>query len=368
MKTLISTVMHPDLAALHALWRRFVSDREARRDGAELTHHFQRFLDHIVVIDIDSRRYTYRHYGRAFVSSFGTDLAGQTIDYIPCDVLPIEQRNILEFEYNFVHRTRRVVWRSYTAPFAGRLRTWQRLVLPVPGDAVIVGAYEIADALPPGPPIDRVDQFLWTVIDTVPIYLDEDGGVGGLAISLKEFAAIKGRERELESLATTDPLTGLYNLRHFSALANQEIRNARLTGASLTVMMLDIDHFKVINDTHGHAVGDEALRYFAEACKVCLRKSDVLGRCGGEEFAIVLPDTTEPEAWEVAERLRRSIADLRLPVGPAAIGFTVSIGIATAPPGSCGGDATIIDLLSRADQALYRAKACGRNRVVLDPH
>ena len=164
---------------------------------------------------------------------------------------------------------------------------------------------------------------------------------------------------ELNRLATVDGLTGIANRRHFFAQAELEFARQARYGKRLTALMLDIDHFKAINDTHGHAVGDEVLTRVAQICAHSLRKIDQLGRYGGEEFVFLLPETDGEEARAAAERLRQMIAESPLPAGEGQVQITVSIGIATLDPGDDRLDA----LLKRADLALLRAKQGGRNRV-----
>ena len=189
---------------------------------------------------------------------------------------------------------------------------------------------------------------------------------GGLALVWLLWARQRDRVRlerlntELQHLATVDPLTGAWNRRHFLELANRELERARRYGRPLCALMLDVDHFKRINDTHGHATGDAALVALTDACRITLRSSDLLGRLGGEEFAVLLPETTMENACEVAERLRCAIAAIALPA-PAGgtVELTASIGVAAADPQ----ETSVEKPLSRADEALYRAKAQGRNRV-----
>ncbi|NHZ33859.1 CHASE domain-containing protein [Massilia rubra] len=165
---------------------------------------------------------------------------------------------------------------------------------------------------------------------------------------------------ELHALASTDFLTGLPNRRVFMArLDDQFARLQRSVDECASVLMLDIDHFKHVNDVHGHAAGDAVLRHMAGLMRSGQRKIDTLGRVGGEEFAVLLPGATGPAAQQYAERLRQSVADSPLDGDGRSIAITVSIGIATIDAGDAGPDAALI----RADKALYRAKADGRNRV-----
>ncbi len=179
---------------------------------------------------------------------------------------------------------------------------------------------------------------------------------------VRDISERKRVEAELRRMATTDPLTGLWNRRRFLELAEGELSRLRRYARPVSVLMLDIDHFKAINDTHGHAAGDEALCRLAELCRSELRETDHLGRLGGEEFAVVLPETSLAEAVEVAERLRQRLGDMPVPLGDATLRMTVSIGVAACRDG----DTSIDRALGRADRALYAAKGGGRNRVVAD--
>jgi diguanylate cyclase (GGDEF)-like protein len=165
-------------------------------------------------------------------------------------------------------------------------------------------------------------------------------------------------ERRLRELATTDGLTGLINRHAFLGEAERAHSLARRLGKPLTLLMLDIDHFKGLNDRYGHAFGDQALRVFAQAAQSALRRHDVLGRLGGEEFAVFLPETGLGDAIDAAERLRLAVASARLDSGGEAVAMTVSIGVAELAV-----DDMVSAALLRADTALYAAKRKGRNRV-----
>lgn len=167
--------------------------------------------------------------------------------------------------------------------------------------------------------------------------------------------------RELTRLATTDPLTGAFNRRHFLDLCEREMGRARRYGLPATVLMLDIDHFKRINDTYGHDIGDRAIVRTVEVSRAALRNEDIFGRLGGEEFAAMLPQTPSSVAYDVADRLRRSLADVRIPSPLGEVAFTMSIGMTSIDPTSD----TFAEALKRADKALYSAKQGGRDRVIL---
>lgn len=182
----------------------------------------------------------------------------------------------------------------------------------------------------------------------------------------KSYAAIvhdisenKKTEVELLRLAATDPLTGALNRREFTSLAEQEGERSRRYGRSLSIMMLDLDHFKKLNDTYGHAAGDKALQRFTTLCCNALRNVDIFGRWGGEEFVALLPETDADNACIIGERLRKLIQDNVLMYGDNRIPMTVSIGIAQYRPDETG----IETPLGRADSAVYDAKKAGRNRI-----
>lgn len=187
------------------------------------------------------------------------------------------------------------------------------------------------------------------------------GGVESVVISGIDISARKAVEARLERLATTDSLTGVANRSHFFDRAEGEIKRAARIRAPLSVLMIDLDHFKRINDEFGHAVGDAALVEFAHQCGRALRDSDILARYGGEEFVALLRDTDAQGAIAAAERLREAAAAVELPGGSAARRLSVSIGVAAA----LQGETEIDPALARADEALYRAKASGRDRIVL---
>jgi len=188
-----------------------------------------------------------------------------------------------------------------------------------------------------------------------------------LALSLTQPAAMAVENArlfdEVQRLATLDGLTGTYNRRHFMELAHLAFESARRFGQPLTAVMLDVDHFKSINDEYGHHVGDQVLRTLAERCRSTLRTIDVLGRYGGEEFAILLPGTTRRNAATIlAERIRHRVAEELVHTDAGPVGVTVSVGVAAMEPTTRNPE----ELFKRADAALYEAKQAGRNRVVED--
>lgn len=174
------------------------------------------------------------------------------------------------------------------------------------------------------------------------------------------FSRIVSQQAELNNLALTDPLTGCHNRRSFLSLSEEELHRVRRYKIETSVMMIDIDHFKQVNDTYGHAVGDMAIQTLVDISLIQIRKTDFLGRLGGEEFAVLLPETSLDHAVTAADKLRHVLAEAKTETGSDPISFTVSIGIAQLN----GEDRSIHDALSRADRALYAAKKGGRNRVV----
>ncbi|MEW5871586.1 MAG: diguanylate cyclase [Chloroflexota bacterium] len=165
---------------------------------------------------------------------------------------------------------------------------------------------------------------------------------------------------ETQRLAITDGLTNIYNRRHLLKLADQEYSRARRYHRPLSALMIDIDHFKHVNDTYGHPVGDLALKTLVQCCKQNLRDSDLLGRYGGEEFLVLMPETHHTKALEAAERIRQRVESLKLADERNTISITISIGVATMQEN----EALSLDILIRnADDALYTAKAAGRNCV-----
>ncbi|MBF0093689.1 MAG: GGDEF domain-containing protein [Alphaproteobacteria bacterium] len=361
MKDIIRRVMHPRLSAFYDHWRAFMDGGAAGAGARSIMAHFAEFLDDMLVVDIDESYYTYRHYGRTFIEKFNIDLSNQVIEHVPFAILPAERRHILEFEYSHVQRTLRPIWRSYTAVFKGEEKTWHRLTLPVAPNVLVVGGYEL-DPSRFGRNDDGAERLLRTVIEAVPVFLDGAGDVGGLAVSLMDLTQSRMKEAELQYLATVDPLTGAFNRRRFIEAGGEEIERSSRYDYALSLLMMDIDHFKRINDTHGHAAGDEALRRFTATCRGFLRKNDLFGRFGGEEFALILPNTDTDGAIVLADRMRRQVEAMTVTVGGDVFGFTVSIGIASRAHGA---RETLENLLERADQAMYQAKTGGRNRVVV---
>jgi diguanylate cyclase (GGDEF)-like protein len=191
---------------------------------------------------------------------------------------------------------------------------------------------------------------------------------GFIVIILSSFGfLLMTRERadqENERLATLDPLTEIFNRRTFLDLAGREIARSRRNGLPLALLMVDFDHFKRINDTYGHLTGDAILKAFTALTLTCLRRNDLFGRYGGEEFAILLPETDGSGAAFFADRLRARITGASLRVGANSVNWTVSIGITSL---NCAETTDLDGILRIADEALYAAKTGGRDRIVQIP-
>jgi diguanylate cyclase (GGDEF)-like protein len=176
--------------------------------------------------------------------------------------------------------------------------------------------------------------------------------------------ALKERNQKLEELLNTDPLTQLANRRHLMEILNREFQRSQRSGHPLALIMADIDLFKSINDTFGHQQGDVVLKVVAETLQDHLREYDLAARFGGEEFALVLPETELPMALQVAERVREMIEKLRFSGSLKQLRMTISLGVAAFPHDQIS---DIEDLIRLADNALYAAKRAGRNQVTAAP-
>lgn len=168
--------------------------------------------------------------------------------------------------------------------------------------------------------------------------------------------------QSLQTLSITDPLTGLFNRRHLFHEAEREVERAQRYQHPLAVFMIDIDHFKQINDTHGHEAGDRILTALADVMRASLRNTDLLARFGGEEFAVLLPEIPEEQAHAAARRLRADVKSMQIPWRDTVLQITISIGVSGMAPGQ---SISFEGLLRQADNALYQAKQSGRNRVII---
>ena len=200
---------------------------------------------------------------------------------------------------------------------------------------------------------------VWVSVTASPLWVRGEPPNRHMEI-VTDISRRKEAEQKLLTMAHTDALTGLANRGHFLALAKLELSRSIRYGNPLSVLMLDADMFKTVNDRYGHAVGDKALQKLAQVCRDTLREVDIIGRLGGEEFAVLLPETDRSMAVEVAERVRRAVADSRVPMESGLpLKLTVSIGVSSLTSREDNLDV----LLNLADSALYEAKHAGRNRV-----
>ncbi|WP_051296518.1 diguanylate cyclase [Anaeroarcus burkinensis] len=203
---------------------------------------------------------------------------------------------------------------------------------------------------------NRKGQIFWVIVSAVKM---EWFGKPVVMVAINDISARKKMEEELQRLATTDTLTGILNRRQFFILAEQEVERSRRYGRTLALLLYDIDHFKQVNDTFGHQAGDIVLRELAKLVHEQLRRNDIEGRVGGEEFAVLLPETTISEAVVLAERIRRIIENFAINIGETSLHITASFGVTAVKEN----DVALDSIYKRADSALYEAKNAGRNRV-----
>ncbi|UZP68974.1 diguanylate cyclase [Desulfovibrio mangrovi] len=198
------------------------------------------------------------------------------------------------------------------------------------------------------------------ILLSVSLVFDGGGNPRFFISQIQDITMRKKLEQELARISREDSLTSVFNRRHFVEVASREIRRGERFSEIQTLLMIDIDHFKHVNDTYGHAVGDEVLRKMAAACKACLREVDVFGRLGGEEFGALLLRANAKVASALAERLRKHVGSIEVVTESGVVRFTVSIGGVTF----VGGE-SLENRMRIADAALYQAKGTGRNRTVL---
>jgi diguanylate cyclase (GGDEF)-like protein/PAS domain S-box-containing protein len=205
---------------------------------------------------------------------------------------------------------------------------------------------------------NKQGQGYWMDINLIPL-MDKNGEVTHFASIERDLTRYKRMETQLINMALFDSLTGALSRPAFMEQSTKELSRSMRFHRPLSVMMIDIDHFKAINDNYGHAAGDNVLQIFVEAIQEVIRSTDFLGRVGGEEFALLLPDTSAPAAAHLAERIRERITRYPYLAGDMLIEVTASLGVAEFQ----SEDRDIKTLLNRADEALYQAKQSGRNRV-----
>jgi len=207
--------------------------------------------------------------------------------------------------------------------------------------------------------IKKNGETIWVNWSNKAVY-DTQGNIKEIRSIGNDITSRKKLEEDLRVMASIDQLTGVLNRRRLIEISQVEFKKCQKTNQKLALLLIDIDRFKRVNDLYGHAVGDKALQNVATLCNKSLRKSDYMGRLGGEEFAILFPQTSLNEAEKMAERLRKSIEKAPINIEEQKIKLTISIGVAAYKKE----DEDITVLINRADQAMYQAKRSGRNRVV----
>lgn len=221
-------------------------------------------------------------------------------------------------------------------------------IMIVAGSVLIVSVLDLALI----GSISKVDVLIGAITPAILAYF-----LMGMFISLLE--RLRATENELKQLANEDYLTGLYNRRRFLELAEIEWNRAKRLQYPLTLLMVDVDHFKLLNDQYGHAAGDDGLQHLARILRQEVRQYDIVGRYGGEEFAILLPGTGAVAGQRIAERIRSRLSASMFCPNDTQIRMTVSIGLVEKTDDCTG----LANLLTIADQAMYQAKENGRNQV-----
>jgi diguanylate cyclase (GGDEF)-like protein/PAS domain S-box-containing protein len=209
--------------------------------------------------------------------------------------------------------------------------------------------------------LKRKDGAVTWIAANVSVRYGADGKPECIEGVARDVSERKQMEEQLRLLARIDGLTGAFNRRYFMDKSEEVIAMMHRYRHPASLMIADLDHFKKINDEYGHQAGDLALKAFADACRQEIREADIFGRLGGEEFSIMMPETTMQQAQILAERIRKATEVLKINIGAKVIGVTVSIGIAELN----ATDTVVNTMLHRADLAMYEAKAEGRNQVVV---
>ena len=245
-------------------------------------------------------------------------------------------------------------------PWMDRLADWvhrigvRQATLAIVGSSVLLSVLlDVLLHLLAGWPLSTRSLLLATLLP-VPI-----AGLGA-GITLRLIVALDQARSRAEQLALTDALTGVRNRRWFMTQAALEFERATRHGRALALVLIDVDHFKRVNDEHGHQTGDRLLVEIAQTCAATLRRTDLLARFGGEEFIVLLPETGQREAVRLAERMRQAVqAGLRDPQHPLQVPVTISLGVVAMSAAT----PTLDALIRATDQALYDAKRAGRDRV-----
>ena len=202
-------------------------------------------------------------------------------------------------------------------------------------------------------------SFIWVAL-SMRVVRDDSGNIICYEGFTRDITERKQMEKELQDFATLDFLTGLNNRRHSLELGKLIFDASKRYGSDLTVAIFDIDSFKAVNDTHGHGAGDMVLKMLGKTALESFRSADILGRIGGEEFAVIMPQTRYPEALNAMDRFRRGVESILLEYEGTPLSITISCGVALL----ASTDSTLESLLKKADEALYRAKNNGKNMVV----
>ncbi|MBB4013298.1 sensor domain-containing diguanylate cyclase [Niveibacterium umoris] len=327
--------------------RRFITVLRRRFPAFEQL--WQRFPDNVFVIRCESD-------GRFVVEAINPTLAAvigrpsEAVAGLPLgEVVPAEYLALVEGRYRACADSGEpMTYEESGGPAGAEPRIWQTLMVPAQGRS------------------GKVDYILGisrdiTALRKAEAYLRDANAALERRVA-ERTAELECANARLTELATRDGLTGLYNRRHLFELATREFRRVVRTGQPLAVLMLDLDHFKDINDRFGHAAGDQVLRALSHVFQTALRQTDLIGRYGGEEFLVLLPDTDAREAEHIADRLRESCATVEHRWNHQTFQCTLSIGIAHY---DAERDDGLDTLLQRADHALLRAKAAGRNCLVI---
>lgn len=363
-------VMSPMLTDLLANWRHAMGKMDKVK--APLSR-FVRHADNMIVMQKEDEFYRYIHYGKVLAGNFDQELSGSTADLLPIDALPADRRALLCAEYDIVKRTGSPLWRSYSAAIVrGRVEAWQRLVLPVGGGKLVAAAY------PANIPMEDDDDdqgatLLRMILERVPVVLDAEGRVIDLALSSKAYSDLYGdldEDGSVSGEASHDSMTGVCSVRHFERLSMLELRHAQRMGRSFSILLIDLDDFSKINSAFGRSVGDDAIKMLVGALKKTVRDFDIVGRVGGEEFAIGLVNADAKSAERVCDRLHSLIKKEKMILSDGReVKVTVSIA-AVSTTTNQKKDTSInlpglTDLLARAQIAVHHAKAEGGNRIVV---
>ncbi|WP_428607192.1 sensor domain-containing diguanylate cyclase [Sedimenticola sp.] len=204
-------------------------------------------------------------------------------------------------------------------------------------------------------------EYYWESISISPV-LNDHGELSAFVGISMDISERKQMEQQLKEMASTDPLTGIFNRRHFMQEVESQLAYSKRYGTPLAFMVIDIDHFKQLNDSGGHALGDEAILQFTAVTRETIRVVDIFGRMGGDEFAIAMPDTDTKAARVLAERLREKISHLTIANDLHSTRMTISIGL-SAFTGNGQSDESVNTLMHQTDRALYKAKRAGRNQI-----